>query len=177
MLTCSPVFADMLSLPTLDSQKEVYLTNGTFETAETIRLFLEVVSPTLADVEELLLSSWRTLSKDLYRLVLFLDKYNSEVGVRMLRLYGSDILLRQHDNVPSCDRLLVYASVTNDLGLCTRIIKKVPLKCGERWTKRILSGLSPTLPSRLLRERLSRLLLHCRSHISGHWVELRCSQV
>lgn len=132
MLTCSPVFADMLSLPTLDSQKEVYLTNGTFETAETIRLFLEVVSPTLADVEELLLSSWKTLSKDLHRLVLLLDKYNSEVGVRMLRLYGSEVFLRQTPTDLPCDGLLVFASMTNDVGLCIQVIKKY---AGNTWKK------------------------------------------
>lgn len=86
----------MLTLITRDSQKEVQLSNDSFEDAATIRLFLQLVSHTLADIGGLLRSSsCRPLSKQLLRLVAFLDKYDSEVGVRVLRLYGSEVLLRQ----------------------------------------------------------------------------------
>lgn len=124
----SPVFADVLSLPGGDEGKELALTDSSFEVADTIRLFLKLVSPNDFDMTAFLSLSQKTLSRELLRLTAFLDKYNSEVGARMLRLYGSEVILRHTEEPPWCEGQVVFACMTNDLGLCTHLIQKHALR-------------------------------------------------
>lgn len=114
----------MLNLPRSDQDTELHLTDTTFEDAGTLRLFLELVSPARFSLAKLIELDWKPLSLQLNRLITFLDKYGSEVGVRMLRLLSSELILRQTEITSSCEGQLIFACMTNDLGLCVKLIGK-----------------------------------------------------
>ncbi|EJT48185.1 hypothetical protein A1Q1_02889 [Trichosporon asahii var. asahii CBS 2479] len=128
----SSVFDDMLTLPTPSvegQEKGIRLTDSHFEDSATIRLYLDVVSATrnynvFASLSEPYSDSARQLGK----LVHFMDKYNSENGIELLRLSCTAAVL--HGYCPP-SQLFVFASVINDLTLCFRIIEKFP---GWTWT-------------------------------------------
>lgn len=131
-LTHSSVFDDMLSLPppsVTGQEKGFRLTDSHFEDSATVKLFLDVMSATrnynvFASLSELYSDSARQLGK----LVHFMDKYNSENGIELLRLSCTAAVL--HGYCPP-SQLFVFASVINDLTLCFRIIEKFP---GWTWT-------------------------------------------
>lgn len=144
-LTSSPVFADMLGLPKAEAAKELQLTDVRIEDADTLRLFLVLVSPCEFDLRSFFKGRWKDVSRQLNRLVTFLDKYNSEVGVRMLRLYSAEMVLRQTDDVPPCEFQVIFACMTKDLGLCAQLIERY---CTRVWKEKKLDGpLGPHTPA------------------------------
>lgn len=114
----SPVFADMLSLPGDQKDKTIQLSDETIEAADVIRTYLDLVS---VNFERLGIfykahCQWISLLMDLTR---FLDKYQSERGLRLLRSFAASSFTMKSFS-KSGD--LIFAARLNDLALCYRIL-------------------------------------------------------
>lgn len=114
----------MISLPSPSPGAkvvELHLTDRRFEDSETLRLFLEVLSaPRNYDIFKSTTTSYLQLSRRLSKLTCFMDKYDSEKGIELLRLCCSVGVLFQLANA---SELFVFASTINDLALCFHVIK------------------------------------------------------
>lgn len=116
----SPVFDDLLTLPGNQTNKTIHLTDDSIETAEVIRLYLDLVS---VNFERLNIfyrthTRWRIL---LMRLTSFLDKYQSERGLKLLRSFGAEgVAMGRFVKLSD----FVFAARLNDIALCYRILSK-----------------------------------------------------
>lgn len=125
----SPIFADMLALPSPQcpsNDKTLHLTDIQFEHNEIIDLFLHLVT---CQPKELRFDEPGEEWTDLVSLLRFLDKYDSQRGLQLLRAYGAEGVLNQTFSV---DRAFIFASLTNDLGLCIAILRQ---NSNHRWGK------------------------------------------
>lgn len=122
----SPVFADMLALPSRPGSgggagagdATLRLSDDAIEGADVVCAYLDLVS---LHTERLGVffrghARWRRL---LVRLTHFLDKYQSERGLKLLRSFGAEGVAL-HRFVRLGD--LVFAALVNDLALCFRVL-------------------------------------------------------
>lgn len=113
----SPIFADMLALPGDQTDKTIQLSDY-FERQDVIAVYLDLVS---LNFERLSVfykphGRWRSL---LTKLTTFLDKYESERGLKLLRSFGTEAAAMQRFSKMGD---IVFASLVNDLALCYRIL-------------------------------------------------------
>lgn len=97
---------------TQQQEKTFQLTDTGFEHAAIIRIFLNLI--TFQNDRLPFTSPHRKWRADLKSLLYFLDKYDSQLALKQLRLYGAELVL--HDSIASVNAA-VFASMTNDVAL------------------------------------------------------------
>lgn len=122
LIWSSPVFAEALSSDSPQKQRKViHLSHPAYENADTLRLFLQLVT---VDKDALRLfqkhfTKWRFR---LESLLLFLDRYQCDRGIAILRDLGSDnVLFLRKNGAP--DSMLLFAALLNHVGLCSKIFQ------------------------------------------------------
>ncbi|EJT52297.1 hypothetical protein A1Q1_04903 [Trichosporon asahii var. asahii CBS 2479] len=114
----SPVFADLLSLPGNQAEKVIPLTDNAIESADVIRIYLDLVSLNFGRLG-IFYKSYTRWAALLANLTFFLDKYQSERGLKLLRSFGSEaVTLQRFSRMGD----IIFASRVNDLALCFRIL-------------------------------------------------------
>lgn len=113
----SPIFADMLALPGDQTDKTIRLSDF-FERQDVIAVYLDLVSLNFERLSVFYKPHvrWRSL---LTKLTTFLDKYESERGLKLLRSFGTEAAAMQRFSKMGD---IVFASLVNDLALCYGIL-------------------------------------------------------
>lgn len=140
----SPVFADMLGIPGAQ-ERTIHLTDPSFENANTVRLFLQLVTIN-KEALKLFQRYYTVWWLRLEALIVFLDKYECDRGVAILRDLGSDIALfvRKDGIGPS---LLLFASLLNHVGLCSKVLDLYAISSWPEDTDLLKSKTSETFTS------------------------------
>lgn len=167
----------MLALPAPNTEgTELCLPDSQFEDSSTIRLFLELMSATRNfNIYQSLTGSFASTSRQLGRLVHFMDKYNSERGMALLRLSCTEAILLEYAQPPL---LFLLASVMNDLTLCFRIIKTYSSWTWNDPDRSKLLGPQPTSASKsppVFLASHASLTYACSVPFQYYWALLRAS--
>lgn len=121
----SSIFEAMLSLPPGDKQAEVVmeLSDKLFEDAQTLRSFLSLIYDMKLDFP----ISWDHGKREylewrdrLTNLLTFMDKYNSEKGYKLLRLWSNHA---QQAQSWSPHGAFVFGAMTNDIHMCVKALE------------------------------------------------------
>lgn len=123
-LTNSPVFADMLSLPGMQS-KSFEFADPTIEDAATVRSFLHLMRDLKLDMTICEVPSNRGTANArpwkhrLPRLVSFLDKYDSKFGLKALKHWSTYAELVEDWNP---ETTFVFGALTDNIHLCAKAL-------------------------------------------------------
>lgn len=138
-LTFSTAFADMFSFPAAilvdgnaangaaPRKRRIEFTDKTFEDAETVRSFLVLVTELrwdLAPAELERRHSFAAWRPRLVKLIYFLDKWDSECGMKILQVWGSQQQELKEGSAWNSVNAFVFGALTNSIAICRRALKE-----------------------------------------------------